>query len=66
MIKNHRDSRIGAQTFAARARGEKDPRQINRHRAEGTDRVEAKFDVEFRAERLEALEVIQRARRGFG
>ncbi len=52
IVKDHRQAGEGSEGLPAHARGQIDPGQIDRHRSDGTDAIEAELDGSFRANRF--------------
>src|SRR5262245_50896154 len=65
VVKHHRNSGIGAQAFSTGTRREMNAAQVHRERADGTDAVDAQFNVELGAKRFEAGYIVEHAGGGF-
>src|SRR5512139_638281 len=65
VVEYHREPRIRPQPLAAGAGSQPNRAQVHRHRANRANAIQAELDLKLRAQRLELLEVIERAGRGF-
>src|SRR6267143_7091609 len=61
VIKHHRQARERPETLAADARGQEHAAQINWHRADRADAVEAELELVLRRYGLEQVRVVQHA-----
>ena len=61
VVKNHRNTRIGTQSLTAGAGSQENAAQVHRKGPDRADAVQAELHLEFRAEDLQTLQIIQNA-----